>query len=66
MFYALHPFAHPGDVNLADHMFSRFDVFTGFGDEDAFALTTGVRLTDIRLVFFGPGVSMKVAVTAVR
>lgn len=57
---------HPGDVHLADHMFSRFDVFTGLGDEDAFALATGVRLTDVRLVFFGPGVSVEVTVTAGR
>ena len=55
---------HPGDVHLADHMFSRLNVFTRLGDEDAFALATGVWLTNICLAFFGPGVSLEVTVTA--
>lgn len=54
---------HPGDVNLADHVFS-LDVFSRLGDEDAFALATGIWLTDVRLVFFGPGVRLEVTVTA--
>lgn len=57
-------FSHPGDVNLADHVFFRGNVFAGFGDEDAFALAPGVWLADVRLVFFGPGVSLEVAVAA--
>lgn len=55
---------HPGDVNLADHMFSRLNFFTRSGDEDAFALATGIWLTDISFAFFGPGVSLEVTVTA--
>lgn len=45
-------------------MLSRQNVFTRFGDEDAFALATSVRLTDVALVFFGSGVSLEVTVTA--
>lgn len=55
---------HPGDVNLADHVLSRLNVFTGPGDDDAFALAAGIRLTDVRLAFFGPGVGLEVTVTA--
>ncbi len=56
--------SHPGDVNLADHVFSRLNVFARLGDEDAFALATSIWLTDICLAFFGPGVSKEVTVTA--
>ena len=45
-------------------MFSRLNVFTWFGDEDAFALATGVWLTDVSLAFFGPRVGLEVTVTA--
>lgn len=55
---------HPGDVNLANHMFSRLNVFTRLGDDDAFPLAAGIWLTDIRLGFFGPSVSLEVTVTA--
>lgn len=55
---------HPGDVNLADHVFSSLDVFSRSGDEDAFALAAGVRLTDVGLVFFGPDICMEVTVAA--
>lgn len=53
--------AHPGDVNLADHVFM-WNIFVWFGDEDAFALASCVRLTDVRLVLLGPGVSLEVTV----
>lgn len=55
---------HPGDVNLADHVFSSLDVFSRPGDEDAFALAAGVRLTDVGLVLFGPDICMEVTVAA--
>lgn len=56
--------SHPGDVNLADHMFSRLDFFARLGDEDAFALAACIWLADVGLAFFGPGVSLEVTVTA--
>lgn len=55
--------SHLGDVNLADHMFSRLNIFTRFGDDDALSLAACVWLTDVCLVFFGSGVSLKVAGT---
>lgn len=55
---------HPGDVNLADHVFSSLDVFCRPGDEDAFALAAGVRLTDVGLVLFGADICMEVTVAA--
>lgn len=44
-------------------MFFLWNIFVRFGDEDAFALAASVGLTDVRLVFLGPGVSLKVTVT---
>lgn len=58
--------SHPGDVNLADHVFPRRNVSTRPGDEDAFALAAAVRLTDVRLALLGPGVRLEVTVTAER
>lgn len=52
---------HPGDVHLADHMFSSLDVFGGPGDEDAFALAASVGFTDVRLVLLGPDIRLEVA-----
>lgn len=40
--------------------------FVRFGDEDAFALASCVRLTDVRLVLLGPGVSLEVTVAVTR
>lgn len=44
-------------------MISSWNVFARFGEEDAPALATGVGLTDVGLVFFGPAVSLEVAIT---
>lgn len=57
---------HLCDVDLTDHVLSRLNVFTGFGDEDAFALAARVWFTDISFSFFGSCESLKVAVAAVR
>lgn len=55
---------HPGDVDLADHVFSSLDVFGGPGDEDAFALAARVGFADVRLVLFGPDVRLEVTEAA--
>lgn len=58
--------AHPGDVNLADHVLLLRNIFVRLGDEDAFALAPSVGLTDVGLVFLGSDVSLEVAVTVRR
>ena len=58
--------SYSGNVHLTNQVFPRTYVLAGFGDEDASSLATRVRLTDVRFVFFGPGVSLKVTVTVGR
>lgn len=40
-----------------------WDVFTRFGDEDAFSLATRVWFTDVGFAFFGSGKRLEVVVT---
>lgn len=42
------------DIELADHILSRFDIFHRSCDKNASALTTRVWLTDVGFVFFWP------------
>lgn len=56
-------FFNLGDVLLADHMFTMFNVFDRFSYKDSFTLTARLWLTYESFILFCATVRLKVVVT---